>query len=48
MCSPEFQTAALKERKADRDQILLSMEAERSRASHMREECLERDGEKVA
>lgn len=48
MCSPEFQTAALRERKADRDQILLPVEAAHSRASQMRAECLERDGEKGA
>lgn len=40
--------SAPKEKKADRDKILLLMEAEHSRASQMREECLERDSQKVA
>ena len=37
MYSPELQTASFHERKADRDQILLPVEAEHSRARQMRE-----------
>lgn len=45
---PEFQIAAFQERQVDTDQILLPMEAKQSRASQIREECLERDGEEFA